>query len=603
MNTDKESTTDPNKDHPIVVAIKAIANALSRPDLKVRSYKRDFQDLWGWAENPDALSGESVELVIIADGVPSRGHLDAYKENRFVEAVPWTLALAQAFVESERQLYLTVLATDPGMKIIPEFLNKPYVNIHWFAATSDGLDKLYDRIEDTPIVQTDTRPDLQGEQRIRWKAALQAELRRMWKTAIWSRQGESNSRHDVSNQAGAAIMSLCLYPDHARALIAFSIKDKHERALWISVRRQYQAEPESEFLYKDCGKVVLVDDNHAVGYAHVLRELLGCAEIEAWKGVFDKAKLDSDVDCAIDTLLGTAWEKPQAEFQMGFKNIDLLFLDLRLWTAENEDEVLKRYGGVAQGLATLPWIPPHIKTKLQSLTDSSKNGPHTRLALLPLILAAIDPSLPIVLFSSTRHRDVVHALRDVPNIVTDFAKPYIGSEDTEDDDPAQLIRDLRAAIHIVRGLTPAQEVWRSAEKCIKDGHRYVFHRNWEQIEIPPNLRPLTWLRNEWLLLAQRQEFALACAAFWLYLVRAFGPVALKIAIDSGNENEKRILTTLRNASAAPLMPLPSDKEPQKLFENLVVSLGDDFVTLLKSWQQPPENEDQQSKSHDVAGDR
>jgi hypothetical protein len=46
--------------------------------------------------------------------------------------------------------------------------------------------------------------------------------------------------------------------------------------------------------------------------------------------------------------------------------------------------------------------------------------------MLPRLLTILDPTLPIVLFSSTHKRQLLEPLRGIPNIVTDFVKPVFG---------------------------------------------------------------------------------------------------------------------------------------------------------------------------------
>jgi CspA family cold shock protein len=73
------------------------------------------------------------------------------------------------------------------------------------------------------------------------------------------------------------------------------------------------------------------------------------------------------------------------------------------------------------------------------------------LALFPLLLAVIDPSLPIVLFSTTRQRGLIELLEAAPNIIRTFAKPAMtGSvpEMSPEDAMGSLVRSLRRALHL-----------------------------------------------------------------------------------------------------------------------------------------------------------
>lgn len=55
-----------------------------------------------------------------------------------------------------------------------------------------------------------------------------------------------------------------------------------------------------------------------------------------------------------------------------------------------------------------------------------------QLALLPIAISICDPTVPIILFSSTRQRVVLELLQPFPNIITSFAKPALTGYGEED---------------------------------------------------------------------------------------------------------------------------------------------------------------------------
>ena len=99
----------------------------------------------------------------------------------------------------------------------------------------------------------------------------------------------------------------------------------------------------------------------------------------------------------------------------------ILFLDLRLFPGETEEAAfVAKLRDIAELMKTSyataaqrpPW--PSIETSQMDLRG---------LNLLPRLLSLFDPTLPIVLFSSTDRKSIVEHLNDYPNIVTDFQKP------------------------------------------------------------------------------------------------------------------------------------------------------------------------------------
>ena len=57
--------------------------------------------------------------------------------------------------------------------------------------------------------------------------------------------------------------------------------------------------------------------------------------------------------------------------------------------------------------------------------QANRPSPPTLLTLLPRLVAHVDPTLPIVLFSSTGRRDIVGKLKGYESIFTQFSKPHL----------------------------------------------------------------------------------------------------------------------------------------------------------------------------------
>lgn len=80
--------------------------------------------------------------------------------------------------------------------------------------------------------------------------------------------------------------------------------------------------------------------------------------------------------------------------------------------ARNAPKLLVELGGDRQ-------TPPKDEARQQGETPNHIQS----LTLLPRLLALLDPSLPIVLFSSTGRRDIIETLKPYGNVITDFEKP------------------------------------------------------------------------------------------------------------------------------------------------------------------------------------
>lgn|GEM_PF-4430605 len=136
--------------------------------------------------------------------------------------------------------------------------------------------------------------------------------------------------------------------------------------------------------------------------------------------------------------------------------LDVLVLDLRLFppstnTAPGEMERLF-FAKLAQIAVRLLQKSPLNSLLLSTLAQQAANRSlghsvdPTVLALLPAMISTLDPSLPIVTFSSTQQRSVVAALRAYPNINTAFAKPMVSRYARNDESLTALRESLQCAL-------------------------------------------------------------------------------------------------------------------------------------------------------------
>ena len=175
------------------------------------------------------------------------------------------------------------------------------------------------------------------------------------------------------------------------------------------------------------------------------------------------------------------WRLPRIIGQGAF---DLLFLDLRLFPrstmARASDEERDFLNSLIQ-LATKPGAPADVR--FTSAVESARrraNGGREELqalTLLPLVLSYADPSVPIVVFSSTHQQEVLHAFQERPNIVTSFSKPIVTGYASGDAGATALDELLRSILEAIR-LHRIRPVWeaiarlgaltRAADKPVDD---------------------------------------------------------------------------------------------------------------------------------------
>jgi hypothetical protein len=240
-------------------------------------------------------------------------------------------------------------------------------------------------------------------------------------------------------------------------------------------------------------RFLLVDDQARLGYARLLSLFLTGKQGEPWKSAETSWKYDDQKRVSIQaetnpdiliSLLESAtaskdeWKKLRV---LGEEYFDVLFLDLRLFPesggtqmSPEEKRFLERltvmkgltdsYREAAPAVACTPGsLDKRPKTPLELAFEAAeerlKGEAETPLqwTLLPLLLCEADPSLPIIIFSSTHQRDIIDALSTKPNVIISFAKPVLSGyrENAKD----RVCKDLTEAVHRALELHEKRVVW------------------------------------------------------------------------------------------------------------------------------------------------
>jgi cold shock CspA family protein len=151
---------------------------------------------------------------------------------------------------------------------------------------------------------------------------------------------------------------------------------------------------------------------------------------------------------------------------------DVLILDLRLFgntgtSNKRESDLLKRLvefyeQSDADNIedADLKRAAHAARKQIKKTSKSSFEGPTEvmYLALLPILLSYVDPSLPIVLFSSTRQQAIIEAVAHRPNVITSFRKPVISGYG-EEMSACDFVAALSDAIADALRLHEARCIW------------------------------------------------------------------------------------------------------------------------------------------------
>ncbi|MFQ5538864.1 MAG: hypothetical protein ACE5FB_00560 [Candidatus Binatia bacterium] len=233
--------------------------------------------------------------------------------------------------------------------------------------------------------------------------------------------------------------------------------------------------------FSDPVRVLLVDDNAHLGYEDILTCVLGQK-----KGKFAVTITRSPT--LLVEWLARAWQStvnPQLDPEeiwnlpriisgptdSGSDGFDILLLDLRLFRGSGrpigmtESQFLQKLTDFYIQSRAETTEDQHLKkayeaTRLRLVRLQADESPTEveHLAFLPLLLSQIDPSLPIVLFSSTHQRTILDAVSHRPNIISTFSKPLISGY-LEMTSPVEYVQILKDALAESLRLHEARTIW------------------------------------------------------------------------------------------------------------------------------------------------
>lgn len=479
---------DEDNHSPIVIAVSSIISS-HNPELKVDvghsgstdssvwvlSSRSHFELMWGLVTPEDKASSPSRNertIILIWDGGPgAEGPVDIA---RWVTPLDWAVAISVYLTRSTRDLErprLRILIFDaaPGAHAVPAVHAfamlrgaLPWIQIYRPVSPLETLSAIAAQMsDDTPSIFKVTRALLKPSQQdaIRFVSDLRSGfesltsladsdfntddaemLRSMWSSLLL----KAGSRHDIANVIGPAVLSRGLHPAKARLTPVHVGPAQRAVVKYMELLGLVEMTPGDGSVLPKGGLwndqatagssgVVLIDDQAELGYRDFVNAALFSVDpvtgrtTTSVRSLVDASALLSAIR-ARDPI--TNWYAPRY-----FDYCDALILDLRLWSDD------------ANGLRTAVQVLSDVCDTVAAVGGANSDDASFRhafraadafrkqperglapeaLALLPLLLSYYDPSLPIVLFSSTQQRSVFSLLKNRRNVITEFAKPVVG---------------------------------------------------------------------------------------------------------------------------------------------------------------------------------
>ena len=388
-------------------------NPKDNTEFLVVSYRRDFTALWDINEDFLAwLTSGPKTVILVWDETPPGG-LGDIALTEYVTAADWAVALAllaDRYASSHARapqwrLLIVDLASKrhPSAKGVRLFsaLQRPDAplvpSIHLFSV--EGLDAFFGLLDaGTQILPL---------------ADLEI-LRSTW-AAILVNPASASDRHAIVNLVAPRVLlsgMITSFPQDT-SLPLIRALDTLMKAVGLAPEVSEQLPGpwiEFEKWNNVVEKFVLIDDMAELGWEDFLSSALGAwVQLEThtdprnWRSVCDHDKV-------------------------------ILFLDLRLFSSRPSDEIA--FFRELLQLATdfrieddEPADSGFYGADLQAVERVVKSGAidspdyYTALSFLPRLISLTDPTLPIIIFSSTGRREIAESLRPFGNVVLGFDKP------------------------------------------------------------------------------------------------------------------------------------------------------------------------------------
>lgn len=432
----------------------------------------DFTDIWGTVEEGKRIDADLA--VIIWDDTPTDDAFVPVSTGSHLSPIEW------AFCARKLNSNIKVLILDLAPKAHATLAAYRFVqslrtdSIPWLRVVAlDQISRcvsvLLSLLSHSSSSATELKP---------------ADLLRQIRLQL-TEPGQSLNRHALTNIVGGIIIAGSAYFDdrsslHARPLLTLF------KAVGLVPAKDYDEPRTRGFLAP--GKYLLLDDQANHGWKQWLRKVLVQGNVESlWDEPDPIRSILARLEREVTRLQGNRFSDLRFSMSLAGRpapdDDEIMLLDLRLFanghaSASRESEF---YACILDYAKQLPdtgaWepIPADDLRLVQEWCDANKGGSSgdpryvhdtdahfAALTLLPRVLALLDMTYPIVLFSSTGRREIIERLAPYGNIITFFEKPRFFGVHPES------VREL-AVDALRKALDRANEIIRVRKKCRRLG--------------------------------------------------------------------------------------------------------------------------------------
>lgn len=422
---------DKRRMSPVTDALKTVLTSRQATH-QVYSYRNDFKDLWKLEERVKWLTGEGATkrtLVVVWDETPDDPALYPVTVSDHLTAAAWAVAVAltaekKAKDNNNWQIVIVDLASHnhagvPEYEIFRRFQLGPTPAVPAIRILKPseitGLDQ-FDASTSDPSAAASRASDLEI-------------LRSLWASAL-IQPGSEGDHHAIANLAGVEILLGAsetqpgTMPPGRRALRA--LLDAVQLTATLDPKRTYSPVeiPKNTFT-----GFVLIDDMANIGWKDFLFRAGKFSKLVVWNTL---GKVVEHIHKCIgaNTTNHRFFVPDDAE-----RSTPLWFLDLRLFSSGQRDSERKFYRDLLEQAEkvnkrpSLPWDKftenelEAVKRYCNGSSQPETDDHFAAITLLPRLLSLVDPSLPVIIFSSTGQRGITERLRPYGNLILDFEKP------------------------------------------------------------------------------------------------------------------------------------------------------------------------------------
>lgn len=439
--------------------------------------KTHFEKLWGLYDLPIEKLGELLTIVVVWDGIAS-GNQNLVNTGRYLTPIDWAVGFSLSIsnkLKKEDYPKLRIIILDLGaysdsesLGVVDQFPKRDIKNLPWIRIINPvDAEKGYD-------LETFFRDLISPEEKFQsMKTAFDGKnpnldiIKNLW-AAFLTRPSTPGDHHALANLVGPLLLMgqtgdkdphISALQRLMRALELIPVDSDSTSLLkpgqpWVDWNDPRWKNLKDDLLQNGDNQnlnFVLLDDMYQLGWGEILCSALGAnysaktekEMTEIGRTIDNKIhiKATSSAENIKEKLIQLISISSNLRFKFSLINkdsLETLFLDLRLFAGKDlSDEIsfLKSIHNIAKRfekgkMENPPWkdFSPDELSRINDWLNSEQPEREGQeyidaLSLLPRIIALLDPTYPIIIFSSTGRRDLIDKFKPYGNIFTIFDKP------------------------------------------------------------------------------------------------------------------------------------------------------------------------------------